>query len=215
VASPSKSFSAILFDLGGVLYDIDVQRSMDAFAAMGLKNFDHLYNLKEQTDLFDALEKGQIGEQEFEAAIAKHFPHKPEAGSIAKAWQALLIGMRKENIDILQRLRKEYRIYLASNTNILHLQPIDAELREKFGIPELRTLFDKAYFSFEMGLRKPDREFFDYIIRNARLEPSSTLFIDDNEDNVKGSRAAGLFALKMERNSDLEVMLKSAGVGIP
>lgn len=215
MASPPKSFSALLFDLGGVLYDIDVQRSMDAFAAMGLENFDQLYNLKEQTDLFDALEKGQIGENEFEAAIAKHFPKKPEAGRITRAWQALLIQMRRENVDILQRLRKKYPIYLASNTNIMHLQPIDAEIKEQFGLPELRVLFDKAYFSFEIGLRKPDLEFFDHIIRDAGLDPSATLFLDDNEDNVKGGLAAGLFSLKMERNSDLEAMLQRAGVEIP
>lgn len=214
MASPPKSFSALLFDLGGVLYDIDVQCSIEAFAAMGLHNFDQLYNLKEQTDLFDALEKGQIGEQEFEAAIGKHFTQRPEVGKITEAWQALLIGLRPENVDILKRLQKKYPIYLASNTNILHLQPIDEQVREQFGIPELRILFDKAYFSFEIGLRKPDREFFDYIIHDAGLDASSTLFLDDNEDNVRGGNNAGFYSLKMERNSDLAAMLDRAGVEI-
>jgi putative hydrolase of the HAD superfamily len=97
----------------------------------------------------------------------------------------------------------------------MHLQPIDAQMREQYQIPELRVLFDKAYFSFEIDLRKPDLEFFEHIIRDAGLDAATTLFLDDNEDNVKGGAAAGLFALRMERNSDLEKMLRTAGVDIP
>jgi putative hydrolase of the HAD superfamily len=215
VSSSPKSFQALLFDLGGVLYDIDDQRSMDAFKALGLDDFDELYNLREQTDLFDALEIGKIGKKEFESEIGKYFKKKPAEGKIIEAWQALLIGMREENVRLLRSLRPYYRLYLVSNTNEMHLEPIDAEMRENFGVSQLRDLFDKAYFSFEIGLRKPDKSIYEYVIWDAGLDPDRSLFIDDNEDNVKGARMAGLHAFHMKRNSDLREALIKAGVEIP
>lgn len=215
MTAPPKSFEALLFDLGGVLYDIDVQRSVDAFKALGLEDFDELYNLEEQTDLFDLLEKGKIGGKELESALQKHFKTKPAEGKIIEAWQALLIGMREENIRILQNLRPHYKIYLVSNTNALHLQVIDEYVRKHFGIPRLRDLFDKAYFSFELGLRKPDLSMYNYVIKDADLEPAKSFFIDDNEDNVKGAIAAGLSAVYMKRGSDLARALTAAGIEIP
>lgn len=210
-----KSFEALLFDLGGVLYDIDVDLTVKAFEALGLKDFDRLYNLKGQTDLFDALETGKIGKAEFESAVLKHFPENPGPGKIAEAWQALLIGMPEENIALLKKLRQQYRLFLLSNTNIYHLELIDEQMRTEFGISELRDLFDKTYFSFEIGLRKPDLPYYEYVIRDASLRPEASLFIDDNEDNVKGAIRAGLQAVQMKRGSDLGHALREAGVEVP
>ena len=214
MSSTSKSFQALLFDLGGVLYDIDIDPTVKAFESLGLRDFDKLYNLKEQTDLFDALETGKIGKQEFESSVAKHFSQMPEPGKIGEAWQALLIGMPEENITLLKNLRQYYRLYLLSNTNIYHLEFIDEQMRTGFGLAELRELFDKTYFSFEIGLRKPDLDYYEHVIRDASLRPENSLFIDDNEDNVKGARKAGLQAVQMKRGSDLRQVLTEAGVDI-
>src|SRR4051812_38649964 len=102
----TKNFEAIIFDLGGVLYDVDTQLSVDAFDRLGLKDFDGLYSLKEQAALFDALETGDIDEQTFVDQI-RRIADKPLAHKdIIDAWNALLIGMEAEVLDILDDLRK-------------------------------------------------------------------------------------------------------------
>ncbi len=132
VAVHSKKYDSIIFDLGGVLYDIDVQRSVRAFKDLGLHDFDRLYNLQAQSDLFDELEMGRMGKDEFEAALGEYIKGKPEPGVITNAWQALLIGMKAENLMLLRALKKQYRIYLLSNTNRLQHKIMSAAKRSYF-----------------------------------------------------------------------------------
>jgi glucose-1-phosphatase len=208
VTAASKTFDALLFDLGGVLYDIEVSRTVDAFSKLGLQNFKQLYNLKEQTSLFDRLEIGQVDDLGFEQALIQHFDEHPGDGTIVKAWQALLIGMPEKNLTLLKELKKQYRLYLLSNTNVMHMAVIDRQ------IPELRELFDKTYLSYEIGLRKPDAEYYDYVIRDAGLDPQKSLFLDDNKDNVEGARKSGIHAVQVERGTDLRENLIAAGIAI-
>jgi putative hydrolase of the HAD superfamily len=208
----NKKIEAIIFDLGGVLYEVDVQRSMEAFGRLGLKNFDRFYTLKEQTALFDRLETGKIDDDEFAAHINRYSEAPLSKTQVTEAWNALLLGMRPEIPALLEKIRSKYPVYLLSNTNSFHLNFIDEEMKEQFGLPDLRCLFDRAYYSFEIGMRKPGREIYDHVIRENNLDPGTTLFLDDNADNVKGALSAGILALQMERNGSLEDALTQAGV---
>ena len=202
-----QKYDSIIFDLGGVLYDIDVQRTKNAFAALGLDDFSKLYTLKEQVDLFDSLEKGQINEEGFVEGINKlsGVPLTPE--QVKQAWNALLIGMPGENVDLLRNLKANgYKLYLLSNTNILHYSSIQTEIQEKFGLNSLDELFDKAYISYKIGMRKPDVEIYEYVIRD--IDPGRSIFIDDNEDNVKASIAAGIPAVQKLKNETLPEFLE-------
>src|SRR5690606_18740637 len=149
---------------GNVLYDIDVQRSVDAFAKCGLQNFDELYSLQEQSKLFDLLETGKIGKEEFVERINKIVESPLAAEDIINSWNELLIGVPQENFDTLLDIKKKYKTFLLSNTNAIHLAHIDEYMEENFGIGSLSGLFDKAYYSFELGLRKPGREIYDFVI---------------------------------------------------
>ena len=98
----TKKFDSIIFDLGGVLYDIDIQLSVHAFAELGLKSFDGLYSLKEQNLLFDELEVGAIGKEDFVKRINLYSGLELSTEQITKAWNSLLIGIRPETIGILR-----------------------------------------------------------------------------------------------------------------
>jgi putative hydrolase of the HAD superfamily len=166
-----KNLNAIIFDLGGVLYDIDVKRSVRAFEKLGLENFDELYSLKEQTELFDKLETGKIDREYFTKHLQKHLPHISDTQKILDAWCALLIDMPQENIDILDELRKRYKLYLLSNTNEIHIEAINKYLKQNRNINDIRELFDKAYFSYEIGLRKTGVELFNYVLFDSYIDP--------------------------------------------
>lgn len=199
----NKKFEAIIFDLGNVLYDVDVQRSVEAFEKHGLKDFDKLYSLQEQSKLFDELETGKIGQEEFIERINKIVNPPLTPNAIIDSWNELLIGVPQENFEILLEIKEKYKTLLLSNTNAIHMAFIDAYMKENFGVHSLSALFDKAYYSFEVGLRKPGREIYDFVVKENNLDLETTLFIDDNEDNIKGARQAGLISHHKIKNETL------------
>jgi HAD superfamily hydrolase (TIGR01509 family) len=203
----NPKIDSIVFDLGGVLYDVDIERSVKAFALLGLKNFEQLYTLKEQVPLFDELETGRIGKEEFIDSIFSYFDTPPPSHSIIEAWSALLIGMRPENVGLLKKLSDNYKIYLLSNTNPIHLEQIDKEV-ETYGIAHLEDLFDKAYISYKLGMRKPDAEIYKYMIQDSGIEPSKTLYIEDSEANAQSGEKAGLKIYLSQRNTPLKEILE-------
>ena len=208
----TKKINSIIFDLGGVLYDIDVQLSVKAFEELGLQSFDGLYSLKEQSLLFDDLETGVIDKAEFVKRI-NHFSGLNLAEKqIVTAWNSLLIGVKPETIELLLGLRKEYKIFLLSNTNEIHLECINNYMNDVHGIQDLSSLFNKAYYSCRIGMRKPSMEIYRHVIRDADLDTEGIIFIDDNKDNIESARSAGIFSVLMEKGADIQILLDNEGI---
>lgn len=204
----TKKFRAIIFDLGGVLYNIDIQRSVAAFARLGLQDFDELYNLKEQTEMFDALETGGADLQRFTEHINRISGRQLSSDEVRDAWCELLVEFPSENVEILRELKQDYKLYLLSNTNAIHLERIDAYMQEHHQVHKLADLFDTAHYSFEMGLRKPGREIYEKVLEMNELEPGSTVFIDDSPANIEGAQEAGIHGIYKERSRPLKEVLE-------
>jgi glucose-1-phosphatase len=205
-----KKYESIIFDLGAVLYDIDVQKTINAFAELGVPHFENVYTLKDQAVLIDLLEKGLISATEFVDGINRIIEGNLDYEEVKNAWNALLIGMPQENIGLLKQLKKEgHKLYLLSNTNIFHFEQINREMREQFELNTLAELFDKAYYSFELGMRKPDMEIYRKLMKEQRLVAGKALFIDDNAANVRGAIAAGIPAVLKTAAQTLEEILGS------
>ncbi len=179
----------IIFDFGGVLYDIDHRLSKIAFEKLGVKNFDHLYGHQEQTDLFEQLERGELREDEFRDALSFFLPNKTSNKQIDEAWSALLIGFKKERIDLLKKISPNYRLFLLSNTNIIHYKQFITEL-DKY--TDFRSLFQDVWFSHEKQMRKPEERFYLGLIKKHRLKPEETLFIDDLDVNIEAAKKLGI-----------------------
>ena len=111
----------IIFDLGGVIYDIDHNLSKKAFLNLGVSNFDKLYGHHVQTALFEKMERGEIDEQEFQNTLRQYLPKNITDEQITNAWCALLVGFEKKKIDLLHSLREKYRLFILSNSNIIHI----------------------------------------------------------------------------------------------
>ena len=207
-----KKFNSIIFDLGGVLYDIDVQLSVKAFEELELKSFDGLYSLKEQTLLFDDLETGVIDKAEFVKRINHFSGLSLDEKQIVNAWNSLLIGIKPETISLLSALKEDYDVFLLSNTNEIHLDCINKYMQVNFGIDNLSSLFNKAYYSCRLGMRKPGKEIYEYIIQDAGIDPATCIFIDDNKDNIASGNRAGIFSVLMERGANLKTLLNDQGI---
>ena len=119
------------------------------------------------------------------------------------AWNAILLDIPKERIELLLNLGKEYRIFMLSNTNSIHMIRMNQYLRNVFGINTYKDIFEKAYYSFEMGMRKPEREIFEFVLKDSGLNPSETLFIEDTQNNIDTARQLGIQTYFINKSQDV------------
>lgn len=182
----------ILFDLGGVVLDIDPERTVAAFEALGLESVRENYNFPTQTGLFDRFEVGAISPAEFRDGLRSLFGKPLTDGQIDTAWNAMLLDFSPQRLAALEQVRRHYRCFLLSNTNDIHLEAYLAILRQNHQRPSLEYLFEALYYSQRVGLRKPDPAIFQLVIDQNGLEPAETLFIDDAAINLEGARQTGL-----------------------
>lgn len=191
----------IIFDLGGVLFDIDYTRTKTAFKEFGINKFEDRFNSKKQDQLFDLYETGHISTSNFLKTLKESFPTIISEKEIIQAWNAMLLNLAKENLDILIKLKANYRIFLLTNTNPLHEKALKKIIENQYGWNNFIKLFEKVYFSFQIGMRKPSKEIFKMVINENNLVPSETLFVDDSQQNVDGARKSDLNAILVSRNN--------------
>jgi HAD superfamily hydrolase (TIGR01509 family) len=185
----------IIFDLGGVIINLDNRRTEEAFTNMGVKNFRQYFGHGHAASFFKEYEVGKITDRQFIDALREMTGLDVPDQVIIDGWNALLLDFPPERIQLLRHLGKSYRIFLFSNTNALHLDALQKIYVDSFGSGSLEDLFEKTYYSHLLGLRKPDRESYEYILREQGLSGAETLFVDDAIINVEGAETAGLKGL--------------------
>lgn len=187
------NFNAIIFDLGGVILNIDYHKTIEAFKSLGVTNFEALYTQAKQNNVFDDFETGKISEIEFRNYIRKISNTNLTDDQIDLAWNAMLLDLPMSRVELLNSLKEKYPIYLYSNTNSIHLKAFRQIIRSSYDNELLlESLFLKTYYSHEIGMRKPNQDGFLKIVANHNLEIGLTLFIDDSEQHIKGAKVVGL-----------------------
>ena len=181
----------IIFDLGGVLLDIDYQKTIDAFKNLGIENFEEMFSQFKADELFEKLETGHITEVDFYAAIKKRTGMRLTNEEINHAWNALILNFRKESLELLEKLSTGYKLYLLSNTNSIHLKYFKKLFTKETGKPLLDAYFIKAWYSNEVGLRKPNEDIFEFVLQKEGLKAEETLFIDDTMTNIETAQKLG------------------------
>jgi putative hydrolase of the HAD superfamily len=202
-----KDIENIVFDLGNVILDIDTELSKIEFAKYGLRDFDKLYTLAAQSEIFDRLEVGSIAPKDFYDEFRIITQTNLTNDTIEHCWNALIMDYTPARIEILKKIKHKYRTFILSNTNLIHYNFYTLMLQEKYRIAGLESLVEKAYFSHEIGLKKPGPEIFDYVLANSKLVAANTLFIDDNEWNIKTAVKMGFktILLKDKTLEELEI----------
>lgn len=211
-----KPIKNIIFDLGGVLLPVSYEAVIAAFANLGVKDAAHFYSQKEQQPLFDKVERGEISSGEFIFELKKIIPTASEE-QLVHAWNVILGLFPQNRLELLQKIKKHYRIFLLSNTNEIHIQKVKEDLNAHNNVPDFESYFDDVYYSYETGYRKPEKEIFDLVILENNLNTEETLFIEDTEANVRGAVQVGLPTvwLKVRERQSLEMLFDENGLLIP
>lgn len=179
--------NTIIFDFGDVFINLDKDAPSTEFAKLGLQEWHD--DLK---DINIKFEKGKVSELEFIEEFQKYLPNAT-IEDIRQAWNSIIpdCPMPLYRLEFLQMLSKKYRLFLLSNTDAMHID----KFQHKAGMTFYRDFyqcFEKVYFSFELGMRKPEVEIFNYLIKKHDLSPKRTLFIDDNTENTTIAASVGL-----------------------
>jgi len=187
-----KTINSIIFDFGGVLINIDYKATIRAFKELGIENFDAMYTQANQSNLFNDLETGKISPPSFINQLLDYLPSGTSPNKVVGAWNKMILNVPKENIRLLNRLKKEgYSIFLLSNTNEIHIKKALQEWA-KVSTKRPDEIFDKVYYSFELQMRKPNRVIYDFVCKEQGLNPEQTLFIDDSIQHINGASLSGL-----------------------
>ena len=182
----------IIFDFGGVFLNIDLNKTAEAFAAVGVNNFSSMYSLAEASILFEKLETGIISPEKFYDALRKETQTNLSDDEIKNAWNALLLNYPLERLEWLDAIKQKYNIYLFSNTNQIHQDEFTEIFFRQTGKRNFDDYFIKAWYSHKIKMRKPYPASFISLMQSENLNPAETLFADDTLKNIEGAVMAGL-----------------------
>jgi putative hydrolase of the HAD superfamily len=188
-----SSVKNLIFDLGGVILDLSVDHTLESFARVAQLPKEKVQDLYVTTPGFLQYEKGAMDDMAFRNFVRATFSISADDRTIDECWNAMLRGIPPLKLDLLVRLQSEFRVFLLSNTNAIHLDHINGVMLPKG--TEKRTLdhyFHKAYYSHRMGKRKPDAEIFEQVLEENNLLPEQTLFLDDYAINIEGAKSLGI-----------------------
>ncbi len=191
----------IIFDLGRVLLNINPLLTQRELSKLGYRPDDEARGAKDD-EVVIKLECGKISVADFISSVKAIIREGATDADIIYAWNAMLLDFPANHIDTLLALRKNYKVYLLSNSNQIHFDCYSQSFRKTYGI-ELADLFDKMWYSFQIGIIKPDPGVFTYVLKDGILKPEETLFIDDTLMHVEAAGKLGIRAYHLEGDQDI------------
>ena len=197
-----QNFKNILFDLGGVILDINVQSTLKGFYELGFPSELMSYPHSMTTDLFYKYETGKLNTEQFRNEIRKSTGVEMSDQDFDKVWNAMLVRIPEERIALLKALSGHYNLYMLSNTSELHVKVFEKMYQDTAG-ESMHRVFNKIYYSHEIGWHKPDHEAWEYVINDAGIKAEETLFLDDNIHNIKASQELGFQAIHIHERMNL------------
>jgi putative hydrolase of the HAD superfamily len=199
-----KKIENVIFDLGGVLLNIDYNLTREAFENLGVEHFDDMYSQATADKLFQKLETGTIDEESFykELNICTGLTLSPM--EIQQAWNAMLLDFREKSLDFLNEIKGKYKLFLLSNTNFIHMEAFNKIYHSKARTKEFDDYFNKAFYSCKMGFRKPDDVCYACLINEVNINAEKTLFIDDSLGNIEAAKKAKMQIIHLQPGTNIE-----------
>ncbi|GEL09535.1 putative hydrolase of the HAD superfamily [Flavobacterium glycines] len=183
--------NTIIFDFGDIFINLDKKATIDGLKNLGLKEWN-----ADLDQLNIQFEKGNISKDEFLAGFQKQMPNT-SIEDILEAWNAILLDFPLHRLEFLQMLSKKYRLFLLSNTDSIHIDTFEQRVGPSF-YSDFYQCFEKVYFSFEMGMRKPDAEIYLSLLNKHELQAKRTLFVDDKKENTDAAAALGIHVWNLQ-----------------
>ena len=202
-----KKIKNIVFDLGGVLVDLDFKAAINGLQKAGFANVKEQLQAFDRDGIFQKFELGEMTAKEFRTAIRGNSTVELTDEEVDVLWNAMLLEVPREKLELILHLRGKYMVYLLSNTNSIHW---DYVCKNAFNYRGFRVndYFEETFLSYEMHLAKPDKAIFEKVLQDANLLPEETLFIDDSEANCKAAEEVGIHAHHYHIGDDLSKLFE-------
>lgn len=196
----------VILDLGGVLVDIDPNETYAAFRRIFLPNVIMEIRWDDLPEVVVSMETGTWSKNKFKKTMLQACKPGVSESQMIDAWCAMLLEFKAPRVKMVQRLAKKYNVFLLSNTNVYHITYFEKEFSNRFHFP-LKDLFQKVYYSNEIGIRKPDKQAFEYVLTDAGLVATETILVDDNEQNCEAAIKLGMQAIQVPKDTGLEAVI--------
>jgi len=193
----TSNIKNIIFDLGGVLLNINPLLSLLELERISHINKDELLVTLANEKLFEKFDTGSLSPAQFRSALCRIINVDVADSEIDRIWNKLLLDFPAHRVNLLQNLRKNYRVFLLSNTNFIHYNHFTREFYENYNF-RMVDLFDKVFVSHEIGIHKPDAGIYAFVLENADIAASETLFIDDSSANIEAAILHGISGIQIK-----------------
>lgn len=176
---------SIVFDFGDIFINLDKQATLNALQKLGLQEWNATLD-----ELNEQFERGEISRNAFLQGLQQQLPNATQ-DQILEAWNAVLLDFPQHRLTFLQELSKKYPLFLLSNTDSIHISYFEQQNGKSF-YKAFYNCFEKVYFSFEMGMRKPDSAIYQRVLDEQKLDPATVLFVDDKKENTDAAAKLGI-----------------------
>ncbi|HYW64979.1 MAG TPA: HAD-IA family hydrolase [Bradyrhizobium sp.] len=201
------SADALLFDLGRVVLDVDFKKTLACWAGHAGCEPAHLASkFSSRDEIYQRHEKGEISDGEFFAALRVALGIGISDAQFLEGWNAIFAGEMPGIAPLLARAAKRVPIYALSNTNGAHVEHFSAAYAGLLGH------FRELFLSSAIGLRKPDAEAYDHVVKAIGAPAERIVFFDDLAENIEGARARGLTAIHVTSSDDVAEALAALGI---
>lgn len=206
-------FKNVIFDFGNVLFDLDLPQIFKRFEQLMGHRYESVMHTLRANRVFERYETGDLDTEHFLAQIVSHMDVGLSPEQVKEAWNAIFLQMPAHRFELLLALRQRYKVFLLSNINDLHLNWIEAYMTREHGIYDFETrYFDKVYYSHLIRLRKPERDIYEYVLRDANLNAQESIFFDDLPENVAAAAATGITGVWHEPGTEITAHCRKLGL---
>lgn len=203
----------IIFDFGGVIIPVDPMAFAAGLIELGCTDVLGLHERFMAEQVYSRFDKGEMSPAEFRMLLRSGLSNHTTDEQLDRAWNFILGEIPPHRVNFLEALKPKYRTFLLSNTNKIHHDRYQARFRETYGYPSLNDLFEKAYYSFQLKLYKPDPAIFEFVLKDSELKPEETLFVDDYKTNIEAAKQLGLQTIHLEEGMEVADILRTKTPG--
>ncbi len=202
-----QEFKNLIFDIGDVIVDIDYITTIGEFQKLSAVDFSEIVSYNKQNRIFDLFETGKITAQHFRNELKQFLKAGTSDEEITRAWNSILIHYPEQKISLLKELKTRYKTFALSNINEIHVLSINQAAKQKFGADDFGSFFHHAYYSNEVGFRKPEKEIYEFVLQKENLNADDTFFVDDKAENVEAAKTLGIHAYQLTDRNKLNDLL--------
>lgn len=198
-----KNIKNIIFDLGQVIINVNPPAVKEVMKKKGVGNVDELHIHLVEKDAYHQLETGMLSPDGFRKKVKDIVDIPLTDDDVDEAWNAMLLDIPRERVKFMTRLKSKYKLYLLSNTNHIHWLNYDRYFQDHFDYPSINTFFSHCWYSYLMGVRKPDPKIFRMVMEEGNFKPGEVAFIDDLKDNVDAAAEHGIVAVHLPAGTEI------------